>query len=263
MKLIDTHCHIYLDDFDSDRDELIVDSKAFGIEALLLPNIDRASVTRLHNLCDRYPDFCYPMMGLHPTNVGSDYVAELKHIESLLSKRTYCGIGEIGIDLYWDKTFAKEQVIVFEEQLRWSIDHSLPVSIHTRNAYPEVLESIHNVGPDKLRGVFHSFAGSEEDIKEILSFKNFKLGINGVVTYKNSTLPDVLKQFATIDDIVIETDAPYLPPVPYRGKRNLPVYMRETVIKVAEIFKIQVEKALDVIEINSKNVFSLIDRAEK
>lgn len=258
MRLIDTHCHIYVEEFDSDRDELISASRDFGVAALLLPNIDRSTVNSLHELCDRYPDYCFPMMGLHPTSVGSDYVAELRYLESFLSKREYSGIGEIGIDLYWDKTFLKEQLEAFEEQLKWSADRSLPVSIHTRNAFPEVFEVIHKVGPEKLKGVFHSFAGTVDDAKEILSFKNFKLGINGIVTYKNSDLPEVLKQTVTIQDVVIETDAPYLPPVPFRGKRNQPVYLREIALKIAEIFNLPIDDVVLELEKNSKRIYSTI-----
>ena len=258
MKLIDTHCHIYVEDFDSDRDELISASRDFGITALFLPNIDRSSVNRLHELCDRYPDYCFPMMGLHPTSVGSDYVAELLYLESLLSGRSYSGIGEIGIDLYWDKTFLKEQLVVFEEQLRWSIACSLPVSIHTRNAFPEVFEVIHKVGPEKLKGIFHSFSGTVADAREILSFGNFKLGINGIVTYKNSDLPEVLKQTVTIRDLVIETDAPYLSPVPFRGKRNQPVYLREIALKIAEIFNLPIEVVTEELEKKSRKIFATI-----
>lgn len=258
MRLIDTHCHIYLDDFDADRDELIASSREARVEALLLPNIDRRSVERLHALCDRYPNYCFPMMGLHPTNVGSDYVAELRHLESFLSQREYSGIGEIGIDLYWDKTFLREQMIAFEEQLQWSIDCALPVSIHTRNAFSEAFEVIHKVGPEKLKGVFHSFTGNFEQAREILSFGKFKLGINGIVSYKNSLLPEVLKAAVTIEDIVLETDAPYLPPVPYRGKRNQPAYLREIVLKVAEIFELSLEDTAQIVAKNSIEIYPTI-----
>ncbi|MDD2437685.1 MAG: TatD family hydrolase [Massilibacteroides sp.] len=257
MHLIDTHSHLYLEEFDPDREELVHLAKENGIVSLLFPNIDRESVSRLHKICDYYPDFCYPMMGLHPTSVSANYVSELIYLESLLSKRMYCGIGEIGIDLYWDKTFLKEQKLVFEEQLRWSIEMKLPVSIHTRNAFPEVFDSIFKVGADKLSGVFHSFSGTEDELRIVLSLKNFKLGINGIVTYKNSDLPIILKQ-TTMKNIVLETDAPYLPPVPFRGRRNVPVYMLETLKKVAEIFEIPLEKAASIIEKNTKEIFAFV-----
>lgn len=257
MGLIDTHCHLYLDDFDADRVELIAEAKRAGIDALLLPNIDSTSVARLHALCDSEPDYCFPMMGLHPTSVGSDYVAELKNLESYLTKRKYWAIGEIGIDLYWDKTFQEEQKEVFEEQLRWSIDLDLPVSIHTRNAFPEVLESIHRVGADRLKGVFHSFSGTEADAKDVLALKGFKLGINGVVTYKNSSLPEVLRHAATIHDLVLETDAPYLPPVPYRGKRNVPAYLLETCAKIADIFSLPSAIVAAELAENTKEIFDI------
>ena len=149
MRLIDTHCHLYLEDFDPEQDELAQKAKDSGIDTLLLPHVDLTTIDRMHDLCDRYPEFAFPMMGLHPTSVDSNYIDILKQTESYLSKRTYCGIGEIGIDLYWDKTYLKEQQIVFEEQLRWSIDLNLPVAIHTRDAYPEVLECIHKVGAER------------------------------------------------------------------------------------------------------------------
>lgn len=259
MQLIDTHCHVYLEEFDADRDELIASCRKLGISALLLPNIDRESVDRLHRLCDRYPQYCFPMMGLHPTSVGANYATELSHLESLLHQRTYSGIGEIGIDLYWDKTFLKEQMEVFEEQLKWSIAQSLPVSIHARNAFPEVFEVIHRVGPDKLKGVFHSFSGTVEDAKEILSFKTFKLGINGIVTYKNSSLPEVLKETASIHDLVVETDAPYLPPVPYRGKRNQPTYLYEIVLKIGELFGMSLDDVAEILCANSRLIYPTIN----
>ena len=154
MSLIDTHCHLYLEDFDPEQDELAQKAKDSGIDTLLLPNVDLTTIDRMHDLCDRYPEFAFPMMGLHPTSVDSNYIDILKQTESYLSKRTYCGIGEIGIDLYWDKTYLKEQQIVFEEQLRWSIDLNLPVAIHTRDAYPEVLECIDKSERKDLRAYF-------------------------------------------------------------------------------------------------------------
>ena len=225
MRLIDTHCHLYLEDFDPEQDELAQKAKDSGIDTLLLPNVDLTTIDRMHDLCDRYPEFAFPMMGLHPTSVDSNYIDILKQTESYLSKRTYCGIGEIGIDLYWDKTYLKEQQIVFEEQLRWSIDLNLPVAIHTRDAYPEVLECIHKVGAERLKGVFHSFTGTT-DLKKIL----------------------------------LETDAPYLSPVPYRGRRNEPTYIWKTAEKVAETFGLTLEETVNATRKNTLELFKSVNK---
>ncbi len=258
MGLVDTHCHLYLKEFAEDRKEVVSEAISSGISAILLPNIDVSTVDCMHTFCERYPGFAYPMMGLHPTSVGKQYVTELKKIESFLSSGRYCAIGEIGIDLYWDKTYLKEQKFAFEEQLQWSIDLQLPVSIHTRNAFPEVLDSIHKVGKEKLKGVFHSFSGTESDLLTIRQLLNFKLGINGVVTFKNSGLADVISK-ANIEDIVFETDAPYLSPVPFRGKRNVPVYMWKTAEKVAKVFDLSLEKVVEITEMNARSLFQIIN----
>jgi TatD DNase family protein len=160
MKIIDTHTHIYLNDFDADRDQVLWAAKDSGIEAILLPNVDATTIGLLLDLCDAEPGFAFPMMGLHPTSVDQSYAWQLKKIETALSQRTYYGIGEIGIDLYWDQSRLKEQKIVFEEQLRWSIDLHLPVAIHTRNAFSEIFDSLYKIGADSLRGVFHCFSGT-------------------------------------------------------------------------------------------------------
>ena len=213
----------------------------------------------MHNLCDRFPGFAYPMMGLHPTSVDEHYAEALKKTESYLGKRPYCAIGEIGIDLYWDKTYLKEQKIVFEEQLKWSIDLRLPVAIHTRDAYPEVLESIHKVGADKLTGVFHSFTGTITDLEEIKKLKKFKLGINGVITFKNSKLSDTILS-TDINSIVLETDAPYLAPVPYRGKRNEPVYIWKTAEKVADTYGLTLDETVELTRKNALDLFKITNK---
>jgi TatD DNase family protein len=257
MGIIDTHCHLYLEVFDEDREDVIRAAQAAGIETILLPNIDLSSIDKMHELCDRHPNFAYPMMGLHPTNVDGSYLAVLKQMESLLHKREYCAVGEIGIDLYWDKTWLKEQKIVFEEQLRWSIDLDLPIAIHTRDAFPEVFDSIYKVGKDRLKGVFHSFSGKEFHLKEIAKLKNFKIGIGGVVTYKNANLPQTLAA-ASIEQIVLETDAPFLPPVPHRGKRNEPLYIVETAMKIASVYNLSFNETTHVIRKNTRELFKKI-----
>jgi len=258
MKLIDTHCHLYLEDFDPEQDVLIEEAQKSGIDKLLLPNVDLGTVERMHDLCARYPGFAYPMMGLHPTSVDGNYVDTLRNIESYLPSRPYCAIGEIGIDLYWDKTWLKEQKIVFEEQLRWSLDMQLPVAIHTRDAFPEVFDCIHKVNNDKLSGVFHSFSGTPEDLEEIAKLPNFLIGINGVVTFKNSKLSEVLSH-TSIEKVVLETDAPYLSPVPYRGKRNNPIYIWNTAEKVAEIYDLQLMEAIEITRNNALKLFRNIN----
>lgn len=254
MKLIDTHCHIYLDNFDPEQDELIKEARESGINALLLPNVDTETIDRMLALSDKYPGFAYPMMGLHPTSVDGNFPATLKKIESCLHRRPYCAIGEIGIDLYWDKTWIREQKIVFEQQLKWSIDMQLPVAIHTRDAFPEVFECIDKVGADNLSGVFHSFTGTADDLAHIKELGNFLIGINGVVTFKNSHLAETIREIP-IERVVLETDAPYLAPVPYRGKRNNPVYLWKTAKKVAEVYDLTLEETVNKTRQNALKLF--------
>lgn len=260
MKIIDTHNHLYLEEFDPEQDFLIETALASGIDTLLLPNVDLATVDRMHTLCDQHPDFAFPMMGLHPTSVDEKYASALKKIESYLPLRPYCGIGEIGIDLYWDKTYRKEQMIVFEEQLRWSIDLNLPVAIHTREAFPEVFECLYRIGPEKLKGVFHSFTGTLDELTEINKMDTFLIGINVVVTFKNSALPRTLPH-TTLEKIVLETDAPYLAPVPYRGKRNEPAYIWKTAEKVAEIYGYSLEETVNITRKNALNLFQTVNKS--
>jgi TatD DNase family protein len=253
VKIIDTHSHIYSEEFDNDIEEVILRAKQVGVESILLPNIDVDSIGRLHNIAGKYADYCIPMMGLHPTSVGEDWFSQMEIIKQQFSKRSYIAIGEIGLDLYWDKTYENEQKQAFEEQLRWSIEYDLPVAIHSRDAIPECVKCIKNVGTEKLRGVFHSFGGSEDELTEILELENFLLGINGVVTFRNATLSTILKQ-TDLSKIIIETDSPYLAPVPYRGKRNESSYTIKVAEKLAEIFDLHIS---DVGEITTENAIKL------
>lgn len=256
MHFVDTHTHLFLEEFDFDVREVIRNATAAGVARFCLPNIDLASINRLHTLSDQYPGQCYPMMGLHPTSVNPDFRKKLATIENWLEKRKYIAIGEIGIDLYWDKTFLTEQVEAFEIQLGWSIEKGLPVAIHTREAFPEVFESIHKAGADKLRGVFHSFAGSREDLEEIARLQNFMIGINGIVTYKNAAFRDYLALFP-LERILLETDAPYLTPVPHRGKRNEPGYLPHIAGKLAEIYGLSLETVAEKTADNARRLFGL------
>lgn len=256
MKIIDTHSHIYSEEFDNDIEEVILRAKQVGVEIILLPNVDVDSIVRLHSIADRYTDYCIPMMGLHPTSIDEDWLSQLEIIKQQFSKRSYIAIGEIGLDLYWDRTYEKEQRQAFEEQLRWSIEYDLPVAIHSRDAILECVECIKNVGPEKLRGVFHSFGGSENELTEILGLENFLLGINGVVTFKNSTLSAVLKQ-TDLSKIIVETDSPYLAPVPYRGRRNESSYTIKVAEKLAEIFGLSLNEVGEITTENAIKLFGL------
>jgi len=254
MYLIDSHTHLFTEEFDSDRDLVIQRAKEAGIGLFCLPNIDGKSIDRLHRLSDQYPDCCFPMMGLHPTSVTADYKQDMDEIKAALDKRNYIAIGEIGLDLYWDQTFINEQIHAFEEQLRWSIDRDLPVVIHTRQAFPQVFESLHKTGIDRLRGVFHSFAGTREELEEIARCKNFLMGINGIITYKKADFRDYLPLFP-IERILLETDSPYLPPTPFRGKRNEPAYLLQVAAKLAEVYALSIEKIVEITTENARRLF--------
>ena len=256
MKIIDTHTHIYSKEFDSDRSNIIRRAKEAGVKAVLLPNEDSGSIEPINRLCEEEPGFAYPMIGLHPTCVNNSYTKEIRAIEQSISKHKYYAIGEIGIDLYWDKSFFKEQKLIFEEQLQWSIDLQLPIAIHTRNSFNEVLDSIHKVGANKLKGVFHCFGGTMEEWNEISKLTAFYVGIGGIVTYKNSALNETLKHIP-VEKIVFETDAPYLAPTPYRGKRNEPSYILETAKKVAECHNIKTEDMVNYSYQNSLRLFNI------
>lgn len=255
MQLIDTHTHIYHEDFKNDIAEVIDRAKKAGVEKILLPNIDRESIDSLHNLCDAYPNYCVPMMGLHPTSVTTNWKEDLAYLKSLFANRTYIAVGEVGVDLYWDQSLKEEQMLAFKEQLEWSIEYDLPVSIHSRNATTETIECIKEVGASKLRGVFHSFTGTSEELKDILPLENFLFGINGVSTFKNSSIPEALK-LADLSRIIIETDAPYLAPVPHRGKRNEPSYTLKIAERLSDIYGISPDKIGQITTRNAKELFS-------
>lgn len=254
--IIDTHSHIFDETFSNDIDDVILRAKQAGVAAILLPNIDTESIKEVNSLAERHKGYCLPMMGLHPTSVTKDWKKDLNIIKEQFSRHQYIAVGEIGIDLYWDTSLAEEQKSAFEEQLRWSIEYNLPVSIHCRNAVMESVECIKKVGADKLKGSFHSFGGNSEELQAVLDLKSFYIGINGTVTYKNSTLPTVL-QDADLSRIIVETDAPYLPPVPYRGKRNEPSYTSYIVDKLCDIYNTNKDDVESTTSNNAKKLFGI------
>lgn len=254
MKIIDTHSHIFAEQFDDDIEEVIERAKKAGIYKILMPNVDTFSIEPLNLLASSHPDFCLPMMGLHPTSIDKNWRSQLAKMSNMLTKHPYIAIGEIGLDFYWDRTYEVEQIMVFKEQLMWSIDYNLPVSIHSRNATHQALKCIKQVGESKLRGVFHSFSGTDDELRDIYRYENFMIGINGIITFKNSSLPIALKG-ADLSRIVIETDAPYLAPASKRGKRNEPAYLVEVVNKLAEIYNTTPENVAEITTMNAQKMF--------
>ena len=243
--MIDTHSHIYLEEFDEDRKEVVERAKSAGLEKVLMPNIDAVSIDAMLNVEEENPGFCYSMMGLHPTSVDAGFEKQLEVVRSWFDKRDFIGVGEIGIDLYWDKTFLDQQIEVFSEQVKWAKERNLPVVIHSRDSFPEVFKVIDNLCDENLKGVFHSFTGTEKELDHILEYKTFYVGLNGVLTFKNSNLRDFIKK-APISRILLETDAPYLTPVPFRGKRNEPSYVKYVSAHLSQVYGIE-EKEVDVI----------------
>jgi TatD DNase family protein len=253
--LTDTHCHIYLPEFDVDRDVTIQRAIASGVTRIFLPNVDRSTSAGLMDLSRRYPLNCFPLMGIHPTSVNAGFEEELAHAESMLDHHEFVGIGEIGIDLYWDKTYLDQQEEAFRIQLGWASARNLPVVIHVRNSHTETVKIIKKSGLNNLTGIFHCFSGTLDEAREITGM-GFHLGIGGVSTFKNSGLDQVLPSI-DIRWIVLETDSPYLAPVPFRGKRNEPSYLVHTASRVAAIYGITPEEAGQLTTDNSKHLFGI------
>ncbi|MFC2151405.1 TatD family hydrolase [Bacteroidota bacterium] len=253
MQLIDTHTHLFLPEFDSDQDQIIENAKRNGVSKVLLPNVDGTTTEALLNLVTKYPDFCFPMMGLHPTSVKENYKKDLQKVENWLNQRKFYAIGEIGIDLYWDKSLKKEQEEAFRYQIDLAKQHNLPIVIHARESFNEIFSIIEKLVDDKLTGVFHAFTGNENQSKQIIEW-GFKIGIGGIVTFKNAGLDKVVHNI-DINHIVLETDSPYLAPVPKRGKRNESAYILYIAEKIAEIKKISVEEVAQITTKNAKELF--------
>lgn len=256
MQLIDTHSHIYLQDYDGDRAEVVSRAKSRGVAKTVLPAIDSKLHGALLQTATQFPQFCVPLMGLHPTSVKENFKDELALVEELFTKHKFYGIGEIGIDLYWDKTFIEEQKIVFTHQVRLAKKYRLPIVIHTREAFPEVLSIIDNENSPELTGVFHSFSGGIDEYNRIANYGGFKVGIGGVVTYKNSGLDKVVAQM-DINHIVLESDSPYLSPVPHRGQRNECANISYVLMKIAEIMKIPASKVAEKTTENACSLFKI------
>jgi TatD DNase family protein len=255
MQLIDTHTHIYLKEFDADRDEVVKRAVQSGVLKLLMPNIDLDSTYNMLSVEKRFSGICYPMIGLHPTSVKEDYESQLDKLENLMANYKFCAVGEIGIDLYWDQSHLNEQIRVFKRQVALAIQKGLPVVIHSRDSFAEVCKALEEFRGSGLKGVFHAFTGPFKDAEKVVGM-GFKLGIGGIVTFKNSGLDEVIKQTGP-ENIILETDSPYLAPVPHRGKRNESSFLSIINNKVAEIVGLSREETASITWLNSVNLFGI------
>ncbi|MDP1802757.1 MAG: TatD family hydrolase [Bacteroidota bacterium] len=252
--IIDTHTHLYAEEFNADRAALIQKAISNGVHKFFLPNIDSTSIDGMHQLEIDFPENCFAMMGLHPCSVNATVEAELAIVKSWLEKRKYKAVGEIGIDLYWDKTFLKEQQYAFKTQIEWALHYNYPIIIHCREAFDEIYEVL--VSFNKLpKAIFHCFSGNAEQAQKILALGNFKLGIGGVLTFKNSGLDKAIENVG-LEHLVLETDAPYLAPVPFRGKRNEPSYLLEIAKKLAELKNVSMSEVESITTKNAQFIFS-------
>ena len=255
MNIIDTHAHLYLKQFNEDIDQVIQRANENGVKKFIFPAIDSSHFNDMQSLKNKYPDDIHLMSGLHPTSVKENYKEELEFVVESINKYHFVAIGEIGIDLYWDKTYLKQQQEAFRVQIKLAVEHNLPIVIHCREAFDEIFEILNDENCDKLRGIFHCFTGTIDQAEKAISL-GFLLGIGGVVTFKNGGIDKFLDQI-DLKHIVLETDSPYLAPVPYRGKRNESSYIIYVLKKLSEIYGISNEKIAEITSENAKKVFRL------
>lgn len=252
---VDTHAHIYADDFDDDRDTMISNALQAGVRKIVIPNIDEESIDRLIALSKQYPDNCFPLMGLHPTSVSENFRQQLKTFEKWFSENNFYGVGETGIDLYWDTSRIKEQKEAFRIQVKWAKQLRIPVVIHVRNSFSEVWPIVSDEQDGNLQGVFHCFSGTLEEAKKITDI-GFFLGIGGVVTFKNSQLLPIIKQ-VSLQHLVLETDSPYLAPMPFRGRRNECAYLVHIARQLGIIYGMNESKIADITTSNAEKLFGI------
>lgn len=263
MEYIDTHCHIYGEEFDGDRAEVVRRAVEAGAVALMLPNIDAASMAPMLALCREYPTLCHPMMGLHPTELPQNPLPVLEMMEETIARDRrqpqplLKAVGEVGVDLYWDASRRAEQLDVFRRQALWSCRYGLPLIVHSRSAHAELLQVLSPLRSQLRGGIFHCFGGTAEEARELLAFDGFALGIGGIVTFKKSTLPGVLRDKVPLERIVIETDAPYLAPTPHRGQRNEPAFLPLVLQRLAEVYGTTPENVAAVTTATARRLFGI------
>ena len=255
MNLIDTHAHLFLDEFTGDLDDVVQRALDAGVNKVFLPNVDRSTFPRMMKITGEYSGFCFPMIGLHPTSVKDNYLDELQYITSAIGRNRFYAVGETGIDLYWNKTFFRQQQDAFIRQINLGKELQLPVIIHSRNSFDEIFAIMDTHYSEGLTGIFHSFTGNREQARKILDY-GFHVGIGGIVTFRNSGLDRVVAGIP-LESIVLETDSPYLSPVPRRGKRNEPAHLVYTANKIAEIFRISVAEVARITTENALKLFGL------
>lgn len=255
--IIDTHSHLDGEEFADDLPEVIQRAKEAQVEKILVPNVNLQGLQHLIEVCDSYKGYLYPMIGLHPEDVKNDYQTQLDQMQAILEENPskFTAIGEVGLDFYWDETYRKEQMDAFEQQIQWAKQYNKPLMIHARNAFQELVDMMESHRNDNLTGVFHCFTGTEEEAQKLLTFEGFKLGIGGVLTFKKSTLPEVLKNVVPLSRIVVETDSPYLAPVPHRGKRNESAFIIEIIKRLTEIYACNME---NIATETKKNAYFLL-----
>ena len=257
MKFIDTHTHLFAKEFDNDINDVIENAVKIGVEKMLLPNIDSTTTESMINLCQKFPENCYPMIGLHPCSVQRETIEkEIEHIQDELKSNKFIAIGEIGIDLYWNKTTLDLQKEAFKTQIKIAKDKNLPIVIHTRNSFEEAYEIVEKLNDKNLSGVFHCFSGKLDDAKKIIDLEDFYLGIGGVVTFKNGGIDKIINQI-NLEHLILETDSPYLTPVPNRGKRNESKHILDIAKRLSEIYDKSINDIAKITTHNAKNLFKL------
>jgi TatD DNase family protein len=254
---IDTHTHLYSDQFEGDRDAMMQRAIAQGVDLMLLPNIDVASIGPMKSLAGKWPNNTRMMMGLHPCHVDASFEDELRVIKTELFSGNYCAVGEFGIDLYWDKSFLAEQQAAFRTQVEWAKELDLPVVLHVRDAFQEVFDLLDELNDERLRGVFHCFTGGMDELRKVDAYGGFYFGIGGVLTYKRSGLDAVLPEIP-LEKIILETDSPYLAPIPHRGKRNESAYVPHVAERMSEVLGISIKEVGTVTTANAKRLFRLV-----
>lgn len=257
MKFIDTHTHLFASEFKDDIDIVVKNAINSGVSKMLLPNIDSSTTNNMLQLCNKYPQHCLPMIGLHPCSVKKDNIdKEILHVEEMLNKNKFIAIGEIGLDLYWDKSSLSYQKVAFESQIKLAKKYQLPIVIHIRDSFNEAIEIVEKLNNENLSGVFHCFTGNIQEAERIINLENFYLGIGGVVTFKNGGINKIINQIS-LDNIILETDSPYLTPTPFRGKRNESKYLVNIAQKMSEIYEIDINEIANKTSSNAINLFKI------